>query len=27
LGKQAIIPLQRMLDFTQQMKLNTKGNA
>jgi len=27
LGKKAIIPLQRMLDFTQQMKLASKGNA
>lgn len=27
LGKKAIIPLQRMLDFTQKMKLASKGNA
>lgn len=27
LGRQAIIPLERMLDFTQKMKLANKGNA
>lgn len=27
LGQRAILPLQRMLDFTQQMKLAVKGNA
>lgn len=27
LGQQAIVPLQRMLDFTQKMKLATKENA
>lgn len=27
LGKQALIPLQRMLDFAAQLRLQTKGNA
>ncbi len=27
LGKQAVVPLQRMLDFAQELRLQTKGNA
>jgi quinolinate synthase len=27
IGRQAVIPLQRMLDFAKQLKLATKGNA